>query len=44
MNTIVWFLKTKSFTKNLEREYVTIGLLPKEIRLFGIYNNGCKLK
>lgn len=44
MNTIAHCVKTKSFSKNLEREYVIIELLPKQVTFFGIYNNGYKLK
>lgn len=34
MNTIVYHVKTKSLSKNVEKEYEIIGLLPKEIRFF----------
>lgn len=43
MNTTAQCVKTVILS-NLEREYVITGLLLKEIRFFGIDNNGYKFK
>lgn len=43
MNTTAQCIKTVILS-NLEREYVITGLLLKEIRFFGIDNNGYKFK